>query len=295
MHFQQLPEDVLRYIFSFCDIYAVVSIGGTSKYFHCLSTDSLVWVDLVYNLRRRGFVDRLSLSDIQSYSQEDLMGLVKGLLLGPASLATVNSESQSLVAAPTRYTIHTSSTPTIAALLPGGEYILCYSFNAQTFECWSVQHGTLVWAYVKKNPASRLEGFGAKIIDGGVSANIIVGERDVSKPLGPIQFEIVNLDFATGTSTPLFVCEFPPVYRSIIPEIRGDIASVSCVAGVDQTCRLINWKTQMHLELAFSKTSPETQFAVKPVSSDIFVLCPPLFQRARNQHLRQFSTFLSLA
>ncbi|KAF7351365.1 F-box domain-containing protein [Mycena sanguinolenta] len=218
MQFQELPEDVLRSIFSFCDIYAVVAMSGTNNHFRRLSTDKSVWVVLVNNLRRRGFVDRLSLSDIQSCSQEDLVGLVKGLLSGPASWTT-NPESQSLVAAPTRYTIHPSITPTgNSTLLPGGEYILCYSFNTRTLECWSVRCDKLVWAYVKKNLDSSVMGYDAEVIDWGAGAHIIVCERDGSVSPSLDQVEIVKLDFATGTSTPLFVCKCPAGAYFITPK-----------------------------------------------------------------------------
>ncbi|KAJ6487767.1 hypothetical protein C8R45DRAFT_256270 [Mycena sanguinolenta] len=253
MHFQELSEDVLRSIFSFCDIYAVVAVSGTNKYFHRLCTDKSVWVDLVDNLRRRGFVDRLSLSDIQSYSQE------------------AESETHTLGQTPTKYTIHLRITPTNATLLGGGEHILCYSAYTQTLECWSVRYDKLVWAYVKKKPRSKVREFDAEVIDGG--ANIIVCEMDESGPTS--QLEIVKLDFVTGASTPLLVCECPPGSCFITPKICGDIVLVGFQAGSSMTSRLINWKTQVHLELASSKTLPTFQFVAIPIRNYTFVLCTP--------------------
>ncbi|KAF7351351.1 F-box domain-containing protein [Mycena sanguinolenta] len=276
MQFQQLPEDVLRSIFSFCDIRTVVSMSGTNKYFHRLSTDKSVWVDLVHNLRRRGFVDRLSLSDIQSYSQGDLVGLVKGLLLGPSSWTTTTSDSQTFVRAPTKYTIHPSITPSNANLLPGGEYIICYSDVSQTLECWSVRCDKLVWAYDKKGSQSTISGYDAEVIDEGAGANIVVCEWDGSS--APIRLEIVKLDFASGTSTRLFVYGSPPGSSFIAPKLCGNIVFVDILAGSGPrglTSRLINWKTQVHLELAFSKTSQTYQFNIILIPNYILVLIAP--------------------
>ncbi|KAJ6487758.1 hypothetical protein C8R45DRAFT_994239 [Mycena sanguinolenta] len=271
MQFQELPEDVLRTVLSLCDIYAVVCVSGTNKYFYHLCTEKSVWVDLVDNLRRRGFVDRLSLSDIQSCSQEGLVGLVKGLLAGPLNWNKAESELPILVQTPTKYTIHPRITPTNATFLGGGEHILCYSVNTQTLECWSVRYDKLVWAYVKKKPPSKVREFDAEVINGG--ANIIVCEMDESGPTS--QLEIVNLDFATGTSTSLLVCQCPLGSCFIRPKICGDIVFVGFQAGSSITSRLINWKTQVHLELASSKTLPAWQFVVIPIRNYTFVLCTP--------------------
>ncbi|KAJ7264003.1 hypothetical protein B0H12DRAFT_269634 [Mycena haematopus] len=191
MKFQDLPEDVVRSIFSFCDIYAVVSFGRTSKCFRHLSLDRLVWMNLVENIWRRGFVDQLSLSDIQSSSRDSLVALVHGLLTGPASWngtlkpkshwfrpsTSRRAQSQAPVEVHTQYVVHPreiASNCNQPKLLNGGEYVL---FNNVTLECWSVSRDELVWAYEKSGPEFYVVEFAAEIIHGGDSVNIIVCER----------------------------------------------------------------------------------------------------------------------
>ncbi|KAJ7108698.1 hypothetical protein C8R44DRAFT_295601 [Mycena epipterygia] len=190
MQFQDLSEDDIRSIFSFCDIHTVVSMSRTNKYLRQLTLEKLVWVDLVDNIRRKGFIDRLSLSDIQAYSQKALVSLVKGLLTGPTSwnvpitpklpcLARFQSNIPPPMAlSPAQFVIHPSgiraSKKNEAKLLGGGKYVL---FNNITLECWSVQHDRLVWSYEKSDPNSYVIEFDAEVSDAGENANIIVCQR----------------------------------------------------------------------------------------------------------------------
>ncbi|KAJ6487754.1 hypothetical protein C8R45DRAFT_994210 [Mycena sanguinolenta] len=267
MRFHELPADVICSIFNFCDIHAVVSVSGTSKYLHRLVKNKSVWVYLVDDLRHRGFIDQLSLSDIQSYSQGALVSLVKGLLTGPESwTGTTNPRSHP------PQTIHPPSMPGLATLLQGGEYIL-FS-NNRTLECWSVRYDKLVWVY-QSGPKPRIYEYDAEVIDGGAGANIIICDRDTK--LGP-RLQIVKLDFGSGISTLLFLIEAPGQWscRFSAPKICGDIAVVYFSESGGQSSglnpRLVNWKTKDHLEL----TSPTSRLAVIPILNYTLVLSNPL-------------------
>ncbi|KAJ7741991.1 hypothetical protein DFH07DRAFT_964764 [Mycena maculata] len=181
MEFQELPEDNVRSIFSFCD-YAVLAVGRTNKYLRRLTLEKPVWVDLVQSLRRKGFIDHLSLSEIQSQSQEALVALVKSLATGPASwtapikpkpsfLARFRSSQprQSRAEISTQFSIHPGILPGYGPveLLAGGEYVLMDHVGA-TLSCWSVRDDRLVWSYDKRDPYSRVE-FSAEVVDGGTS------------------------------------------------------------------------------------------------------------------------------
>ncbi|KAF7336836.1 F-box domain-containing protein [Mycena venus] len=281
MNFQDLPEDTIRLILSFCDIYSVVSMSRTSKYLRRLCLDKLVWVDLVANLRRKGFVDQLSLSDIQSYSQEGLVALVKGLLTGPASWKTapvkkskshwfrnrsVSSESQTnFVQISNKYIVHppgvVASKMNQPKLLNGGEYVL---FNNVTLECWNVRRDELVWAYEKNGPKFHIMEFAAEVVDGEDSVNIVVCERSWTHG-GEDQslVQIVKLDLSTGCSTQLLLNENPGSNGKPCgftdAKICGHIACVvveswSEASATESTtphsyCILMDWKTETHLKL----------------------------------------------
>ncbi|KAJ7106277.1 hypothetical protein C8R44DRAFT_886155 [Mycena epipterygia] len=70
----------------------------TNKYLHRVAFARAVWVSLVEDLRLRGFIDRLSATDIRESSAERLIGLVKTIMTGaeswPSKLDHGRSESQ---------------------------------------------------------------------------------------------------------------------------------------------------------------------------------------------------------
>ncbi|KAJ6478718.1 hypothetical protein C8R47DRAFT_1137912 [Mycena vitilis] len=269
MKFQELPEDVMRSIFSFCDIYAVVSMSGTSKSLRLLTLEKLVWADLVGNLRRRGFVDQLPLADIRSRSQKELLALVKGLLTGPASWNPPvkpkgrwfrsNSSAPTPLETSSQYAIHPlnilASKANEARLLNGGEYVL---FNNATLECWSVRQDKLIWAYDIHGEGSFVIAFAAEVLDDGHSANIVVCEQSWFV-LGNDQstVRVMKLDFETGSSNTLFSNELADVtsYGFTDARICGDIACAvlqhwqNGLDFPDSYCILINWKMNSQLKL----------------------------------------------
>ncbi|KAF7346099.1 F-box domain-containing protein [Mycena sanguinolenta] len=277
--FQDLPEDVIRSVFSFCDIYAVVSMSRTNKYLRRLSLDKLVWTDLVANLWRRGFIDQASLSDIQSSSLDSLLALVKGLLTGPSSWngnANLKPKSRWFLSPKsrrvqnpipvdmhTKYIVHpreiVASNLNQPKLLNGGEYVL---FNNATLECWSIHRDELVWAYEKSGPEFSVVEFAAEVIDGGDSVNIVVCERSWTlSGTGSEQslVQVLKLDLYTGSSTQLLLNRNPygNVWNFTDAKISGDIASVVVeswknVVGTTpySHCILMNWKGKTELRLA---------------------------------------------
>ncbi|KAF8208784.1 hypothetical protein K438DRAFT_287286 [Mycena galopus ATCC 62051] len=239
MKFQDLPEDIIRSIFSFCDIYRVLSMSRTNKYLRPLSLDRLVWVDLVASLWRKGFVDQLSLSDIQASSQEALVDLVKSLLTGPASwtgpvipksrwFRLARSPTCPIVQVGAKYAVHPPgvlpSNLKQPKLLNGGEYVL---FNNVTLECWNVRRDELVWAYDRGGPEFQVAEFAAEVVDEGDSVNLIVCERSWTHSGNDQSLvQILKLDLTTGSSTPLLQKQNPDgkVYNFIDARISGDIA-----------------------------------------------------------------------
>ncbi|KAJ6596532.1 hypothetical protein B0H10DRAFT_2088728, partial [Mycena sp. CBHHK59/15] len=54
--FEDLPADIILFIFTLCDISAVISSSQTNKYLHRVALERTVWVALVKDLCLRGFV-----------------------------------------------------------------------------------------------------------------------------------------------------------------------------------------------------------------------------------------------
>ncbi|KAJ7918459.1 hypothetical protein B0H13DRAFT_1993032 [Mycena leptocephala] len=261
MKFQDLSEDDIRSIFSFCDIYAVVSMSRTNRYFRRLSLDKLVWVDLVENIRRKGF--------------GALVALVKSLLTGPACWNPIEPKrkwfrvtnslpTQTLAEMSAKYVIHPSgivySKKREAKLLNGGEYVL---FNNTTLECWSIRHDKLIWAYDKNGLEWSVCEFAAEVVDGGDSVNLIFWERLWTGGADDQSLaHIVNLDLKTGSSTGLLriECSDPQFYGFTDVRICGDIASAAfqdwrsdhstSTHHCNSYCILMNWRAKSQLKLA---------------------------------------------
>ncbi|KAF7328543.1 F-box domain-containing protein [Mycena venus] len=270
MQCQGLSEDNIWSIFSFCDITTVLSVGMANKYLHRLSLNKLVWVNLVDNLRYRGFIDLLSPSDIRSKSQEELVALVKALLTGPTSwiapvlpltkpklpfLARFRSkptsqarQARGQAEISMRYSLHLPAPRSFAEgqvkLLPGGKYILIAN-SPGTLECWSVQREKLIWAYEKAT--ADIIGFSAQVLDGGDEANIIVCEKWSLHDAKNL-VRILNLNFHTGISTTFFTNSYESSYI-IQPKICGKFACLVYPSGVLSGCYpcvLIDWQSKLH-------------------------------------------------
>ncbi|KAJ7764582.1 hypothetical protein DFH07DRAFT_811694 [Mycena maculata] len=276
MMFQDLPEDILRSVFSSCDVYAVLAVGRMNKYLHRLSRERLIWVNLVENLRRSGFIDQLSFSDIQSQSPEALVTLVKGLLTGPASwtpkklktsfitrfIPWSSHQAHSRAEISRQFIVHSQADRwNSPQLLAGGEYVL---FKNLTLECWSVRQDKLVWSYETNGPNSFVfvTVFGAQVIAGGEQANILVCERVGTAGDGDFHssVQIVNLDFETGVSTSLLSDLYQDDKYFTDAQVCGNVACLRLreygredgneAWPFKDYCILMDWQTGSHLKLA---------------------------------------------
>ncbi|KAJ7741981.1 hypothetical protein DFH07DRAFT_943437 [Mycena maculata] len=270
MAFQDLSEDTIRSISSFCDVSTVLAMGRTNRYLRRLTLEKLVWVDLVDNLRHKGFIDHLSLSEIQSQSQETLVALVKGLVNGPASWTPPKRSLTSFIA---RFIPWTSRQPQNRAeissrfiihspvmlpetrwcsprLLAGGEYIL---LTNRTLECWSVRHDKLVWSYEKNGPNSSVAVFGAEVVEGGGQVNIIICER-----LGTSRDRM---------STSLLSDFYQSIHRFTDANVCGNIAYLLLVESgrhSEHSSILMDWQTGSRLKLAANDSATAIQVNLIP-------------------------------
>ncbi|KAJ7861150.1 hypothetical protein B0H13DRAFT_1900621 [Mycena leptocephala] len=261
--FQDLSEDNIRSILSFCDIYAVVSMSATNRYFRQLALEKLVWVDLVENLRRKGFVDQLSLSNIQSHSQEALVALVKRLFTGPASWnppikakghwfrSNSSRQSRNPVEMSARYVVHppgiTYSKENPTKMLDGGEYVLFNNYT--TTQCWNVHRDTLIWTYDKHDPESHVSQFAAGVVDGDGSANIIVCEWRWTPDGVPDQSYCILMNWKTNSQftlapdtsdSPYFVLPLVPNYLFIL---TNGASGEPCISIVKNTALSSHWRS----------------------------------------------------
>ncbi|KAJ7106356.1 hypothetical protein C8R44DRAFT_987439 [Mycena epipterygia] len=281
---QDLPEDVLLFIFGLCDIYA------TNKYLHRITLDRTVWVALVEDLQIRGFVDRLSAADIRASSAERLIGLVKKMVTGPESWPTDKRQSTSrpwakfpnrlfsrmmswipgssrLPGPPVKTTLQVAERVSIhpqfpnhhrpsyrlwdhpIVLLRGAKYFLFCGTNR--VHCWAVDTDVWLWSHQTSTPASTVRSFAAEVVNDGKNATVVVCFKDQS-------FEnvvdIVDLDLETGISQVLLTVRLPETRNYSITSICGDITALSISVNMawsqfEGGYFLINWRTNSCCQL----------------------------------------------
>ncbi|KAJ7741987.1 hypothetical protein DFH07DRAFT_981031, partial [Mycena maculata] len=145
-------------------------------------------------------------------------------------------------------------------LLSGGEYIL---LKNATLECWNIQQARLVWSHETNGPDPWLMQFGAEVVDGGDSVNIIICEGRTSGVDGQrgSLIQIVNLNLHTGISTSLLADLYPDAtsedFGIMEAKFCGNLACLIWVfltrsdgTGPQNYCILMDWQTRSRLKLA---------------------------------------------
>ncbi|KAJ7682214.1 hypothetical protein DFH06DRAFT_289731 [Mycena polygramma] len=291
LELHDLVEDVLLLILAECDILDVLAIGAASKYLHRLAGSHDVWVLLVTNLAKRGFIDRPP-DDLKDMNTEQLIGLVKRLLRGPQtwaadptkslvkrSVTTLGKLVRKVSAKPSsaggsrRIVLHPEIATgpgmqfegNIARLLPGGEYVLF--LNSGRLECWSVFEDRLVWKHSPSMDHATVRDFGAELV--GHRIVILTCQRNWGGHVpGNTFLEVCTLDLNSGLSTLELVTRVAdtdsdnPYYGC---SVCGDIVAV-CIH-VEYQVVLVDWRTHSQIVLEANTAEPiefKSQFALVP-------------------------------
>lgn len=170
----------------------------TSKSLRRITSTRAVWISLVKDLRALGFIDRLSIGDIETLPTAELVAVVKRLVVGPESwsmkrpsgsslfskifgrllgprqnLPVLQAEiSERLVLHPPTSTQTPNRGEREAKLLRGGEFVL---FNrSHVLECWRVDGDVLLWTHHSSIPHPNVATFAVEVVDNGERANIMI-------------------------------------------------------------------------------------------------------------------------
>ncbi|KAF7326030.1 F-box domain-containing protein [Mycena kentingensis (nom. inval.)] len=248
MQLHELPEDVLRVVLSFADVYAVISLSGTNRHLRSLATSRLVWLHLLRRLHFRGFVDGESPESLASKTQGELVEIVQRMVLGPFSwrvrknsvfksiskFGRTSSSSKSGPIQPSKlYTLHPEierSKKNDAYLLAGGDYVL---FGNRTVECWKVVEDECIWAHEKREPQAdwHVTHFAADIHPGGRAVNVIVCTALFEGEFVVHYIDVMRLDLDAGQSTSLVQGEFSAENSRVAAgaKLCGSLASFTTV------------------------------------------------------------------
>ncbi|KAJ7080100.1 hypothetical protein C8R44DRAFT_824431 [Mycena epipterygia] len=274
MTFLNLPEDVILDVLCICAVSSVISISQTNSYLHLLAFTPTLWMSLVENLRKRGFVDRLSASDIRAMSTESLVAVVRRLVAGPETWSSTRMQPQQLKsfsrilstvfrprrrrdAAPppvqpcAQVVLHLPIRDGNLKILRGGKYVLFCDVDAQdvqVLKCWRVADDSLLGTYRSGLPSHHIRYFEAEVLHGGEHANIVLCVCEGI--LDPSLVEIISWDFATGmikllSRTEYTGCDFWN------PKICSDIAAARVYDSAQNKIMyvIIDWHAQQYYEI----------------------------------------------
>jgi hypothetical protein len=220
MPFDDLVEDVVLRILARGEIFSVVSLGQaspmfskrvladpcqTSKYYHQLALQKNVWFSLLVDVKSRGFLDHISVSELRDLSSVDLITLAKTSQNGPTTwspppgrltaeppttglrkslrrLAGKSSEPFPIPEVVKRLILHPTTAYLLsavnrAALLRGGKFVLFN--NDYQLECWRVEQDALIWTYRSDIPhlTPKVFEFSAEVDEGGETVRIVIGQN----------------------------------------------------------------------------------------------------------------------
>ncbi|KAJ6616039.1 hypothetical protein B0H10DRAFT_2038547 [Mycena sp. CBHHK59/15] len=84
MDFHDLVEDIILRVLEQCEVHDLARMSQTCKYHHHLVfKERSIWVSVVSDLCRRGFIDELSVENLRDLSTEEFIMLVKKSATGP--------------------------------------------------------------------------------------------------------------------------------------------------------------------------------------------------------------------
>ncbi|KAF8062437.1 hypothetical protein FPV67DRAFT_271095 [Lyophyllum atratum] len=227
-----LVEDILLKILCSCDIATVLTCSLANRTLHSLSTSKHVWLALLSDLYRRGFIDLFPERRLEDLSTHELLELAKRTVHGPNTWLTPD-ESPPVVAREIILKPNIRNGPgnltwyNEPQLLPGGQFILFQHEGA--LECRSTADDRLIWEYKSSWSRADVVRYSADMVDDGESVVILLEIRTY-EAIRKNYLEVVKLDLQTGLSTSLLTKTCPDTghdnpYRRL--KLRGDFAIVS--------------------------------------------------------------------
>ncbi|KAK7062248.1 hypothetical protein R3P38DRAFT_2834265 [Favolaschia claudopus] len=277
-----LVEDVLNLIVSYCDVAGVVALSGTSKYLHRLASRKSVWLDLVWHLRRRGYINRqLDYEDLKSLPTQQLVGLVKRAVHGPQTWASMTSEpTPPAFSRATRRAVNIFRkllrwdppplSPPIshyvvlhpemqvpwyrdstAKLLPGGTHVFVASLNR--LDSLSVAEDRLIWRHspLQFEHQTRISDHDVCLLE---DERVVIAICQLTQTHSQPNFiEIFTLDLATNVANKELSSTIPGDLSSdCYCEVCGDIVAVRFRYSPTHlvTVLLINWRMASSIFLA---------------------------------------------
>ncbi|KAG5643243.1 hypothetical protein DXG03_001293 [Asterophora parasitica] len=227
-----LVDDILISILCHCDIPTVLNACLVSHRFYTLATSKAVWLVLLADLHRRGFIDLPPDQSLNQLSTQGLVDLVKRAVLGPKSWLTPDSTTPVAAARQIILNADFSDTAPLTEdhrrnqqiLLQGGNYLLFRYDDPGTFrshfECRDVRADRRIWEY-EGHPdrwsGCTVQSFAAEIIDEGNTANLLLGIQTSDSYPGE-KWETLRASLRT-------ILMFDGLFYSFLEVVKLDLSS----------------------------------------------------------------------
>ncbi|KAJ7645148.1 hypothetical protein DFH06DRAFT_595115 [Mycena polygramma] len=236
---RDLSEDAALLILEACDISTVVSMGQVNVFFHRLTLSKQLWITLVEDLAARFLVDLPLTRSLAELSLDEVVGLVKRTVVGPATWCLGTSPS-----VVERISIPTAGLAEKVELLSGGRHLLVKWSNR--IELWSVDSGcALLWS-------RRCEwdtGYAFDMLEDGPSVIVFLARFE--------SLHVIQVRFDGTESQDLFDLRLPAncgVETNIRPVVCGGLlAQAICCRGrpAVHAFLLMDWRLQKYVLIRY--------------------------------------------
>ncbi|KAF7296903.1 hypothetical protein MIND_00922100 [Mycena indigotica] len=246
----QIPPDILRSIFSHCDVASALAIGTTCRRFHQLARARELWVALCVRLQQHGVLPLAAtlVPPLAALSTNSLVELVKRVVHGPRTWACagdlvpeVRHEIRLRVPIPRLHSYLENE----VKMLPSGKYVLFC--NNRRLQCWDTASGRLLWTHAAAVERADVAAFAAEEGEDGALRVVVGLHAGRNCSVRGIFVEVVEVDLRTRVQHRLILTR--PAYEPdedgfSQPCILGPLAAM--VVG-DNRIYLLDWTTRAYL------------------------------------------------
>ncbi|KAF7359870.1 hypothetical protein MVEN_00712500 [Mycena venus] len=240
MSFVTLSEDILLNILALCDVYHVLSVSAVNKSLRRITIAKQLWLSLIQDDAFRAVLDLPppNLGELEGYSAEELIDLVKRLAIGPSPWWSGGIS----IAMP-----YYKEAGVEARLLPGARYLVLQSRTGEGLCMYDVWSGRLVWKCTIPSSTH----WAIDLVPGTalVRAVLAVEAHNLGRNL-----YVEEIDLTIGESERKFAIDFLTRFCSLLG-ISGDFflysLPPSVISDAETTLVLVNWRARAYVVLNY--------------------------------------------
>ncbi|KAK7055992.1 hypothetical protein R3P38DRAFT_1373754 [Favolaschia claudopus] len=282
---QDVGEDLLIKILSFCDVYTVLLVSRVDKFLHQISLTKQLWVHLLRDLGSRGLIRRPSEAEIDEYSTRDIMHEIKRIVCGPETWAPESIQPPTIHRQVVFHPgIDMDEIFGMPLLIPGGTHAILQTSGF--IGLYEVQNGKCIWQCIWQK-ASERGSIGVDLIERGQKVRVAMVPGKFS-PNAKIM--ICEIDLHKGESLEVFSVSMPMGNFSgdlwWCKDLRGEymiihIYSLGMPGG--HIFVLVNWRQHQQIILTYGERSTITDLKPRLLPNHLLVTCEVSIQGKR-QH-----------